>query len=173
MYLSTIAITLIFGLAFAEDTITMSRVNAAQIPNVDWCTLRDVVCENEKPVEEAVEAVSNAIGHDVTDETRKRIAYLYEKATAAGVPFKDAVKTVYCESMWISQKSVLPEESYGLAQIHLPSHKNVTKEQAMDAYFAIDFLVEHWFTDQATADKMWFGYSRMTGMCTNGLIIDL
>ena len=31
--------------------------------------------------------------------------------------------------------------SYGLVQIHLPSHPSITKEQALDPYFAIDFLV--------------------------------
>lgn len=32
------------------------------------------------------------------------------------------------------------EKSFGLAQIHLPAHPNVTKEEATDPQFAIDFL---------------------------------
>jgi len=32
------------------------------------------------------------------------------------------------------------EESYGLAQIHRPSHPNVTKEQAQDKDFALNFM---------------------------------
>lgn len=136
------------------------------------CSLQAVMCEMEQPLTTAVDAISEAIGHRVTDETVRRVTYLYEKATEAGVPFYDAVKTIYCESMWISQKSHLPEESYGIAQVHVPSHK-VSPETALDAYWSIDFLIEHWYTAQAVADNMWYGYSRSTGSCTNGLTINL
>lgn len=36
------------------------------------------------------------------------------------------------------------EESYGLAQIHLPDHKDVTKEEAQDPEFAIEFMAKNW-----------------------------
>jgi hypothetical protein len=35
------------------------------------------------------------------------------------------------------------EQSYGLAQIHLPAHPAVTKEQALDPEFAIDFMAKN------------------------------
>ena len=35
------------------------------------------------------------------------------------------------------------EESYGLVQIHLPDHPEVTKEQAQDPDFALDFLAKN------------------------------
>ncbi len=35
------------------------------------------------------------------------------------------------------------EDSWGLAQIHLPAHPEVSKEQATDPEFAIDFLVKN------------------------------
>lgn len=149
-------------------------VHEAQASGVDenLCGLQSVVCEDEQPVVEAIKAVSDALGREVTDETKKRIAYLYEKATAAGVPFKDAVKTVYCESMWTNTQSAIvkngvQEPSYGLAQIHIPSHRGITREEAMDAYFAIDFMVDNW------QNVAWYGYDRATGACTNGLIINL
>lgn len=138
----------------------------------DLCSLLSVECTDEKPVTIAVDAISEALGHRVTDETVRRVTYLYEKTSEAGVPFYDAVKTIWCESMWISQKSHLPEESYGIAQVHVPSHQ-ISPETALDAYWSIDFLVEHWFTAQAVADNMWYGYSRATGLCTNGLTINL
>ena len=77
--------------------------------------------------------------------------------------------------MWYAQKSAIPgEESYGIAQIHVPSHTGVTVDKAMDAYYSIDFLVKNWYTEQAVADKMWYGYSRnVTKNCTNGLHITL
>ncbi len=35
------------------------------------------------------------------------------------------------------------ELSFGLVQIHLPAHKNISKEQAIDPEFAIDFLAKN------------------------------
>lgn len=35
------------------------------------------------------------------------------------------------------------ENSWGLAQIHLPSHPSVTKEQAQDPEFSIEFMARH------------------------------
>jgi ribosome-associated translation inhibitor RaiA len=131
------------------------------------------VIEVDTDVQKAIDALNTSLGRDVTEETKKRIQYLYDKSQEKDVPFFDAVKTIHCESSWVSQKSHLPEESYGIAQIHIPSHKSVTKEQAMDAYFSIDFLVSHWYTPQAVKDRMWFGFSRATGKCTNGVQIEL
>jgi hypothetical protein len=133
------------------------------------CDLLVVQCEGEEEpdlsVERAIEAVNTALGKQVTDETRKRISYLYSITKDTDVPFFDAVKTVYCESMWYSVKSYLPEESYGLSQIHVPSHPHITPEQALDPYFALDFLVTHWH------HVAWYGYDRTTGQCTNNLRI--
>lgn len=36
------------------------------------------------------------------------------------------------------------ELSFGLAQIHLPAHPDVSLEEATDPYFAIDWLIEKW-----------------------------
>lgn len=35
------------------------------------------------------------------------------------------------------------ERSYGLAQIHLPDHPNITMEEAKNPEFAIDFMASH------------------------------
>lgn len=35
------------------------------------------------------------------------------------------------------------EQSYGLAQIHLPAHPHITKEQAIDPEFAVEFLAKN------------------------------
>ena len=34
------------------------------------------------------------------------------------------------------------EKSFGASQIHLPDHPNVTKEQAIDPYFAAEFMAK-------------------------------
>jgi hypothetical protein len=176
--MTTLTIALIFGFALQPWTVTYQNVvHEAQAFEglTDLCGLSTVECEGEvdDTVQTAINAVSESLGREVTDETKKRIAYLHEQSVKNGVPFFDAVKTIHCESGWTAQKSHYAEESWGIAQIHLPSHKGITKEQAMDAYFSIDFLVAHWYTPQAVKDKMWFGFSRATGKCTNGIQIDL
>lgn len=35
------------------------------------------------------------------------------------------------------------EQSFGLVQIHLPAHPTITKEQAYDPEFSVDFLARH------------------------------
>lgn len=48
------------------------------------------------------------------------------------------------------------EQSFGLAQIHLPAHKHVTREEATNPYFAADFLARGIANGQAT---MWSCYN--------------
>ena len=151
---------------------TAQAVETVDVPDWDPCGLHAVVCEDEEPVQKAIEAVQNALGKEITAETNNRINYLYERATEASVPFYDAVETIYCESMWYNiqsgvVKNGVRENSWGLAQIHLDSHNKITQAQALDPYFAIDFLVEKW------NDVKWYGFDRNTSQCTNGLQIDL
>jgi soluble lytic murein transglycosylase-like protein len=45
--------------------------------------------------------------------------------------------------------------SHGLAQIHLPSHPTITKEQAQDPHFALTFLAKNL---KAGRGRMWTAY---------------
>jgi len=45
--------------------------------------------------------------------------------------------------------------SFGLSQIHLPSHPNVTREQAEDPHFALEFMAKN---IKAGRGRMWTGY---------------
>lgn len=45
--------------------------------------------------------------------------------------------------------------SFGLAQIHLPSHPGVTREQAEDPHFALEFMATNIKAGRA---RMWTGY---------------
>lgn len=172
----TFIIVTAFSIAFHPWTGTYQSINietkTANAQEVEEPASTEPV-EPSSEVTQAIEALNNAIGREVTDETKKRVQYLYDRSVEKEVPFFDAVKTIYCESGWIAQKSHLPEESYGIAQIHVPSHKGVTIEQAIDAYFSIDFMVNHWHTPQAVKGSMWYAYSRTTGKCTNGVKIEL
>lgn len=47
------------------------------------------------------------------------------------------------------------EQSYGLVQIHLPAHPNISKEEATDPEFAVDFLAKNIAAGHAS---MWSCY---------------
>jgi soluble lytic murein transglycosylase-like protein len=65
-----------------------------------------------------------------------------EKANKYGVSEEVMHAVIKCESTY--NKNAIGDQgnSYGLVQIHLPSWKNITKEQALDPEFAISFLAE-------------------------------
>lgn len=41
-------------------------------------------------------------------------------------------------------KNGVREQSFGVAQIHLPSHPHITKEQALSPFWAINWMAEEW-----------------------------
>ena len=47
------------------------------------------------------------------------------------------------------------EQSFGIAQIHLPDHPTVTKEEAIDPAFAVEFMAKKFAQGK---QKMWMGY---------------
>lgn len=51
-------------------------------------------------------------------------------------------KVIFCESSWNPEILGDGGTSYGLVQIHLPAHPNISKEQALDPIFAINFIVD-------------------------------
>lgn len=79
--------------------------------------------------------------------------YAVHQAAQAGVRASVVLTVIECETMhtWDPTiQSTYPnardggrELSFGLAQIHMPDHPNVTMEEATDARFAINFLVDN------------------------------
>lgn len=74
-----------------------------------------------------------------------------------GVSFEEMHETIYCESKYQNVQSNVfystdypvwgvkegdQELSFGACQIHLPSHPNITKEQAEDPKFCIEFMAK-------------------------------
>ena len=47
------------------------------------------------------------------------------------------------------------EESYGIAQIHLPSHPSITREQALTPHWAIEWAAKEW---KAGRQWQWTGW---------------
>ena len=60
--------------------------------------------------------------------------------------------TIMCESGFKSIQSKVPsktgpngrEDSWGIAQIHLPSHPTISRQQALDPAFSIRWMIEQW-----------------------------
>ncbi len=84
--------------------------------------------------------------------TRERIQQeVQEQAALYNVPYNDMWETILCESGASTtiqsryiRKDGTQEQSFGLAQIHLPDHPTVSKEQAIDPEFAINFMAKNW-----------------------------
>lgn len=68
-------------------------------------------------------------------------------------------QTIACETSntFLSDiKSQYPgEQSYGLAQINLPAHPEVTKEEANDPDFAVQFIVKHFAQSEESLWTCW------------------
>jgi hypothetical protein len=91
------------------------------------------------------------------------IDYLVDKY-ADGNKAYQMKRTIFCESGYANVQSYIidrqgvREPSFGLAQIHLPSHI-VTKEQALDVEFAVSWMSDNW------EDTAWYGYNRILDKC--------
>ena len=65
-------------------------------------------------------------------------------------------ETLNCESGFKYDSLGDKGTSFGIAQIHLPAHLNITKEQALDPYWAINWSVEQFKKGNA---RIWSCYA--------------
>lgn len=88
-----------------------------------------------------------------------------------GPRFNVSVYTIHriiqCESGYYNiQSNIIKngerEESYGVAQIHLPSHPEITKEQALDVDFSVEFIARE--LEKGNGWK-WYGYNKELDKC--------
>lgn len=105
------------------------------------------------------------------EEVAQWVLYAARMSDKYGVSFSQVAKTIDCESGWLNIQSEIvkkgvQEPSFGLSQIHLPSHKHISKKQALDPYFAIKFMTEEM---SAGNDWKWYGYSKKRDACTWGI----
>jgi len=112
-------------------------------------------------------AEASPVGKEVRIEvrvnwTQERIEQeLRTVATKYGVSYDKMYNTIKCESNFdidIQSNHILSygrENSWGLAQIHLPDHPSVTKEQAINPTFALDFMAKNFAAGRA---NMWTCY---------------
>ena len=87
------------------------------------------------------------------------------KANEYGVSATNMLAVIDCESQFViavqsrhvyTAKNVPKgysvgsrEQSFGLVQIHLPAHPTVTREQAIDPEFAVDFMAKNFANGKA------------------------
>ena len=89
---------------------------------------------------------------------------IYAVARKYGVNGYQMYRTIECETQFRNIQSQVvkkgkQEQSFGLAQIHLPSWPEVTKGEALNEDFAIKWMAEHWYTAK------WYAYSRKLDKC--------
>lgn len=86
------------------------------------------------------------------DWTRDRIKEEVKlQSEKYNVPYDEMWDTILCESgasttiqSYHIRKDGTREQSFGLAQIHLPDHPTVSREEAIDPEFAINFMAKNW-----------------------------
>jgi len=98
------------------------------------------------------------IGRECLEDMVDRYAEMYNVSA-------DQMKAVItCESNWnptiqsLHTNSGGREQSFGLAQIHAPSHPDVTYEQATDPEFAINFMADAFSKGK---QGMWSCYKKL------------
>lgn len=81
-----------------------------------------------------------------------------ENAKRYGVAETTLKKVISCESSFNENAVGDFGNSFGLVQIHLPSHPYITKVQALNKEFAIDFLAKNLSLGKG---KMWTCYRNL------------
>lgn len=123
---------------------------AIAIDDIKWryVEAREPVVYEATTTPEVVKPVQIVVKIDWTEERIEK--EVRTKAKEYGASFSQMWATINCENpdldpnlqSYVVQKGVR-EDSWGLAQIHLPSWPNISREQAQDPEFAIDFMAKH------------------------------
>ena len=100
-------------------------------------------------------------------EKEKIEAHIAKLAKTDKVLYYYTARIIACESNWKNvqsgiKKGGIREDSWGIAQIHLPSHPTITKQQALDYEFAVGFIIDN---IKAGRIGMWYGYNPQLDRC--------
>lgn len=90
------------------------------------------------PVQAPTIPVVQRIIEDTSSTTIR--SKIREKALFYKVSAKEIIKTVECESNYNKEAVGDNGNSFGIVQINLPAHPEITKEKAFDIDFAIEFI---------------------------------
>lgn len=97
-------------------------------------------------------AVEPKIAPRTCETVQECIMYYSEKYNVSASLM---AKVIYCESSNNPNAVGDNGTSFGLSQIHLPAHPHVTREQALDMHFAIEFMAKAFANDD---EWMWSCY---------------
>lgn len=86
--------------------------------------------------------------------------YASTTAKNAGLSPVRFQKVIQCESNWVATSTGDNGTSFGMVQIHLPAHPDVTLAEADDPYFAINFMAHAW---QNGNENWWSCYTILYG----------
>lgn len=81
-------------------------------------------------------------------------------AVRYGIPAQPLIDTLQCESNFIRTASGDFGTSFGVAQIHLPAHTDISKAQALDPIWSIDWAAQQF---KAGKQSMWTCYRKLYG----------
>lgn len=143
--------------------IFLVTVFLGAVSMIGWNTIVNTIgatfeVENAK----AVEPITNEVIAEARIEYL--ISRIYNIAKVYGISGYQMERTIECESRFnniqsSAYKNGIREDSWGIAQIHLPSWPEVSREEALDEEFAIDWMASHW------NKAVWYGYSRKYDRC--------
>ncbi len=107
----------------------------------------------------ALDTVPNIV-YELGDKVSEQVIDEIINRYATGTKAYQMKRTLFCESGFQNIQSNIVkngerELSFGIAQIHLPSHPNITQEQTLDPEFSIKFMSDRW------EDTKWYGYLRL------------
>ena len=112
------------------------------------------------PTVQAQELIPAPIMEDSPVSTTTVDALIHINATKYGVSYEHLYKTLWCESKLVSGAIGDNGTSFGVAQIHLPAHPDITRAQALDPRFAVAWAAKQFSLGHASA---WTCYNLIYG----------
>lgn len=102
--------------------------------------------------------LSSELGATYSEQQIKVIVDEY--SIKYGVDSTRVLETIRCESRFKNVQSGIVsqgirEDSWGIVQIHLPSHPTISKQQALQPEFALEWMVKQFSNGKA---KQWSCY---------------
>lgn len=109
-------------------------------------------------------SIAEAPLREPLDTKEEYVEFVHLKAEQYGVSADLMISIINCENRdwnpslqsYAKYKNGSREQSYGLAQIHLPAHPSISYEQATNPEFSIDFLAKNLAEGRAS---MWSCYA--------------
>ena len=77
-----------------------------------------------------------------------------------GIPAQPLIDTLACESRFNPDSIGDKGTSFGLAQIHLPAHPEITRQEALDPLWSIDWAAKQFSEGHAS---MWSCFNKIYG----------